>query len=683
MTNSSSLSSTALLWPAVRSALPWPGSLAAVAAVLTYFALSLMPATYCAEATIAVPGAIERHMSALRAPALVGAVAGRLPLAKGKDGSPDASASVEAAGVQSFLDRLEVLPGRTERQIAVRFSARDPDVAAAAANALVEAYRAELAHRRDKEPTAAETEGERNLARLADELKAAEAEVARLAQAAAGTAGAPDRVGTAAAASGPLAAELARAKAAREEAEGKLANAREAVRSGRAESLAEVQSVPIVRTLVEQRVRLERQIHELSATLLPAHPRMRQLNADLKGLKQQIEAEVRSVTDALAKEAKAAGEREDRARKELEATQAKVVEQGRDAGLAKQQEAALAAKRAEVVRLENEIAAARKLAATRAAPVVEARIVTPATAASAQVSSRKGPFTALIAAAVFMLGLAFAIARAVLARGHGQVRGHRRSSRGEVERGEAGVGGRQEPVLPVVAGRSSPVREPIVPEAVGDELVVRSVEELAELLLERAKVGTGFRTLVTGTALSAVAADQALALAEAMAAAGAEVLVVDWTADGEGLARALGWSEQAGLAELIDGSASFERAIRRVPGSRVHALVAGSDLPAYPGAIDTDRLNLILDALDEVYDQIVVTGRHGEARMLFEAIEGRFDAGVTVGAARRDEPRKGAARTFLGFDVDGLLVVQFETAVAKSSPIARLAHKRNPERVPA
>jgi hypothetical protein len=227
------------------------------------------------------------------------------------------------------------------------------------------------------------------------------------------------------------------------------------------------------------------------------------------------------------------------------------------------------------------------------------------------------------------------------------------------------------------------VRESIVPEAVGDELVVRSVEELAELLLERAKVGTGFRTLVTGTALSAVAADQALALAEAMAAAGAEVLVVDWTADGEGLARALGWSEQAGLAELIDGSASFERAIRRVPGSRVHALVAGSDLPAYPGAIDTDRLNLILDALDEVYDQIVVTGRHGEARMLFEAIEGRFDAGVTVGAARRDEPRKGAARTFLGFDVDGLLVVQFETAVAKSSPIARLAHKRNPERVPA
>ncbi len=42
------------------------------------------------------------------------------------------------------------------------------------------------------------------------------------------------------------------------------------------------------------------------------------------------------------------------------------------------------------------------------------------------------------------------------------------------------------------------------------------------------------------------------------------------------------------------------------------------------GDIDPDQMNLILDALDEAYDHIVVVGRHDEARKLFEAIEGRL-----------------------------------------------------------
>ncbi|MEW5964523.1 MAG: hypothetical protein AB1749_13275, partial [Pseudomonadota bacterium] len=136
MTNSSTFSPTALLRPAVRSALPWLAPLSAVAGGITYLALSLMPATYRAEATIAVPGAIETHMRALRAPALVGAVAGRLQLGAGRDDGPPASASADEAAVQSFLHRLEVLPGPAEQQIAVRFSAGDPDVAATAANGL-------------------------------------------------------------------------------------------------------------------------------------------------------------------------------------------------------------------------------------------------------------------------------------------------------------------------------------------------------------------------------------------------------------------------------------------------------------------------------------------------------------------------------------------------------------------
>ena len=67
----------------------------------------------------------------------------------------------------------------------------------------------------------------------------------------------------------------------------------------------------LVPRLVEQRVRVERQIAELSATLLPAHPRMKQLNAELAGLNRQIQSEVEKIADGLEREAKVTALREE------------------------------------------------------------------------------------------------------------------------------------------------------------------------------------------------------------------------------------------------------------------------------------------------------------------------------------------------------------------------------------
>ena len=61
--------------------------------------------------------------------------------------------------------------------------------------------------------------------------------------------------------------------------------------AGNAESLPDVQKSPLIQNLVQQRVRLQRQLSELSATLLPAHPRMRQIRADLDGLERQIKSD--------------------------------------------------------------------------------------------------------------------------------------------------------------------------------------------------------------------------------------------------------------------------------------------------------------------------------------------------------------------------------------------------------
>ena len=64
------------------------------------------------------------------------------------------------------------------------------------------------------------------------------------------------------------------------------------MKAGSADALPDVQKSPLIQNLVQQRVRLERQISELSASLLPGHPRMRQLQGDLGGLKVQLTGEI-------------------------------------------------------------------------------------------------------------------------------------------------------------------------------------------------------------------------------------------------------------------------------------------------------------------------------------------------------------------------------------------------------
>jgi polysaccharide biosynthesis transport protein len=82
----------------------------------------------------------------------------------------------------------------------------------------------------------------------------------------------------------------------------------------------------------------------------------------------------------------------------------------------------------------------------------------------------------------------------------------------------------------------------------------------------------------------------------------------------------------------------------------------------------------VLDALDEAYAHIVVVGDYSAVRVLFEVIQGRFDAGVMVAdasqpaATLRDPPG-----TFLGFEVADIELIRFEPEdAAKVSPVRRL-----------
>jgi hypothetical protein len=203
-------------------------------------------------------------------------------------------------------------------------------------------------------------------------------------------------------------------------------------------------------------------------------------------------------------------------------------------------------------------------------------------------------------------------------------------------------------IPPVVAA----VAEPTLPP------VPAGLAAIAGRIAERPTQQSGFRTLVVGEHDLIDPAAESIAVARSLAQSGAAVVIVDWSPAGDGIAEGLGLPAVPGMNELLSGVASFEDVVQRVPGSDVHLIACGAPLDLTDAEPDADLLNLLLDALDEAYDHIVVAGRYEAARALFETILGRFDAGVLVceGKSRANE----AGDTFLGFEVADIMLIRHE-----------------------
>ena len=128
------------------------------------------------------------------------------------------------------------------------------------------------------------------------------------------------------------------------------------------------------------------------------------------------------------------------------------------------------------------------------------------------------------------------------------------------------------------------------------------VEQLADALVG---AGAGARKVtVLGTASSESIALSALTLARLMARQ-AKVVVVDLAASSPMMSAASVDPTAPGLAELMQGEASFTQIITRDRLSRVHLVSAGR--PGFDRAqLQSPRLTLAIDALLRVYDHVLL-----------------------------------------------------------------------------
>jgi hypothetical protein len=329
--------------------------------------------------------------------------------------------------------------------------------------------------------------------------------------------------------------------------------------------------------------------------------------------------------------------REDGIRRRIDEAKRRVVSAGSDDVKLRTLESLAKSKRAELERVQSQLEAARTTSDARAVPV-EVQIVSRARPSSEKAWPRVGMMSLLAVTATLLLGLAFVVTRELFGMARPPL-----AERAAAHR-------------PALAGNPGPAANasPLV--------TARSVAQVARQLIAKANGRTGFRTVVAGEGASA--GPTGIELARELARQGQPVILLDWSLDGTGLAPELGVSPTLGIVDVLAGRASFEDVIERMAGSQAHVIAAGSSAAGTAAARDKDRVDMLLDALDEAYAHVVITGSWEGLRELFITTEGRVDAGVTV--AGGGEPP--AAGDFLGFTVANLDIIRYEpSAPARSA----------------
>jgi tyrosine-protein kinase Etk/Wzc len=494
--------------------------------------------------------------------------------------------------LEAFYDRYTAYAVDQSRVIVIEFQSRDPELAARVANSIAEGY---LVFQQGARQQQAKSAGQRLSGEIEDlRKKVAEAEsrVEDFRSKASPFMG-TDNTSLSNQQIGEINTQLNNARALKSDAESRARLIKETLESGKPIDASEVLNSELVRRLSEQRVTLRAQLAGQSSTLLDRHPRIKELKAQLADLDRQLGEEASKASRSLENDARIAGDR-------VEGLIASLDQLKKQASSSNGQDMQLRA-------LEREARAQRDLLETYLAKYREAnsrenieaapadgRIISRATVSNTPAYPKNLPI-ALIATLAALLLASGAIATGELLR----MTAPRASA--AVTSSSAPVSVPSPPIAPDFETAEDSAPEPGEPHAV-IAAGIGEIEQLADDLVRAGRAAP--KVTVLGTASSEGITLTALTLARLMARQ-AKVVFVDLAPSSPAMMAVSVDPLAPGLAELMQGEASFAQIITRDRLSRVH--VVGAGRPGYDRAqLQLPRLTLAIDALLRVYDHVLL-----------------------------------------------------------------------------
>jgi polysaccharide biosynthesis transport protein len=531
------------------------------------------------------------------------------------------SLTPEERVLDAYYERFQAYAVDKSRVMVIEFQSQDPELAARVANSIADGYLVLQQAARQEQAKSASTWLSGEIDNLRKKVADAEAHVEDFRSKSSLFVG-TNNTTLSNQQLGELNTQLNNARALKADAETKASMIRDMLQSGKPIEASEVLNSELIRRLAEQRVTLRAQLAEQSSTLLDNHPRIKELKAQLADLDRQLREEAGKISRSLENDARVAGGRVDALSASLDQLKKQASStNGQDVQLrALEREA-----KAQRDLLESYLAKYREATAREnidSAPT-DGRIISRASVSNAPAYPKKLPIVLIATLATLLLSSGIIITRELL----------RISA-------PAGSGSAFAPVMAPVR-RREPVIETVVEDLAEPELepsaglemslepafspepelppeimpepeqtiseppaIVPSAGEIDDLAARLVASGEAARKLtILGTAAAESVTLTALELARLMARH-AKVVVVDLVASSPTLT-STSVDPAPGLAELMQGEASFAQIITKDRLSRVQLVSAGR--PGFDRTLlQSPRLTLAIDALLRVYDHVLL-----------------------------------------------------------------------------
>jgi succinoglycan biosynthesis transport protein ExoP len=565
-------------------------------------------------------------------------------------GGPASGQSTEARIVETFLSRLTAFPVAKTRVLQIEFVSNDPELAARGANVVAQLFLDGQENAKKNEAKAASAW----LASKIDELRGKVAETDAKVEnyrAESGLLAGNNNMTVPGQQLADMNTQLAAARAAQSAALAKAQLLRSMLRDGRLNDVPDLAKDESLRRYAEQRVTLKAQIAQESRTLLPGHPRMKELTAQLAGLDGEIRLAAEKAARGLENDARLAAAQVDSLNNAMTA-QSKTVATGNVDEV--QLRALQLDARAARDQLESYVQKYREAIARDAdnAAPADARIITIATPPRTPTFPKKVETLALGTLAGLLLSTGIVVSQALLS---GAPAAPIVEARPVATRRQDEEGGADRAIADEMApdGRPAPQEDRLVASAEpeGSESEFRSEEALAEYLASLAHPNVALRTLVAAEG-SGRGLSTALAVARALSNRGSTILV-DLGRTQEWFADALYRDVESdrgpfGMAELMAGEASFAEVMHRDLSSSLDVIPAG------PGFVSGEGIDEILDALAASYAFVMIHASDWRSDPALAALDHVHKA-VLAAPASRLQSALSHAREAMGGDENDVL----------------------------
>lgn len=520
--------------------------------------------------------------------------------------------------INAFKEKVNVYQVDKSRVIGIEFTSKDPKLAAAVPNAMMDVYRSLQSGAKLDSNSDAVRWLETEIANLREKVREAEQKVADYRSSAGLMSLGSDQSTFSSKQLSDISTELARVRGERASAEATAQNLRASIKAGKStETLDAIARSEAIQRLKATESQIRAQISDLSTRLLDGHPQMKALRAQLVGIREQVHAESLKVAASLENEAAVARERETQLLAQMNTLKADSAQAGKDeVGLKSLEREATAQRQL----LETYLARYREASSRldKNSSPADARVISTAIEPQEPTFPKVIPITIVAALATLILS-AVGVMLAELFSGRAlrptaatMPPAIRRDEDEETQDTEYEVPtARRDDHIPASLLNVAPdddlveemqqvVTEDIDPAAPTEEPDEFSVGSVADYLVEQ-QSRIAFAISPSGDDGST----GTVALAREIADRGLRTVLVDMTGSACPTRFMASRRDLPGITDLLTGEAAFADCIHPDRQSSADIVPQGNaDIrQAMRGA---DRLAMIVDALADVYDLVLV-----------------------------------------------------------------------------